>query len=358
MYAFSLDNFRRSSEEVNALMKLCGEKLRGMCERDSLIQRYGMRVRVVGDLRRLSAELREDIARAEQMTAHNSSATLTVCFAYTSRYEIAEAMRKLASRCVEGSLRPELVSDELLEAEMMTSDPRIAPVDLLLRTSGEKRLSDFLLWQSATCVVIFSKVRWPDLSLLRFLGHLVAFQRAQPALAQMLRARTEARREPPSWAPKLRVGGAAVGGLRAELVPRCGQRWLVAVLAALAALCAVRAVFAQPTERPCLGAACVGTGLAWTLLAFAAPPPKALSEPRKRALDAPQVGANAFGAHGSAALALATCTVTATITIALAAAAGTMLALGAALDAMPSAIARDSGSSHVDASLTESLVKL
>ena len=98
VYAFSLDNFRRSPDEVLAIMRLCGEKLRGMCHHDSLIRRHGIRVRVVGDLGRLSADLQEDILRVEATTAHNARAILTVCLAYTSRHEIAQAVRRLASR--------------------------------------------------------------------------------------------------------------------------------------------------------------------------------------------------------------------------------------------------------------------
>ena len=76
VYAFSLDNFRRSPDEVLAIMRLCGEKLRGMCHHDSLIRRHGIRVRVVGDLGRLSADLQEDILRVEATTAHNARAIL------------------------------------------------------------------------------------------------------------------------------------------------------------------------------------------------------------------------------------------------------------------------------------------
>ena len=177
VYAFSLENFKRSKQEVDALMALAEEGLREMCDEDHLVQRRGVRVRVVGELSRVSDSLRGEMQRVMRMTQGNTRHTLTVCFAYTSRNEIAGAVRRLAKACGEGRLEPSDVTPSLLEGCLYTSAPGVPPVDLIVRTSGEKRLSDFLLWQAATCPVVFTKVMWPELSLLRFLGLLFQFQR-------------------------------------------------------------------------------------------------------------------------------------------------------------------------------------
>ena len=232
VYAFSIDNFKRSPEEVNALLTLCEEKLRKMCDESGLIQRRGVRVRVVGDLTRVSGSLSREMQRVMRMTQGNTRHTLTVCFSYTARNEIAASVtvsphspprraaprrcaacharcvpaasqlrpscaavawrvqvRRLAGACADGKLKPDDIHADLLERCLLTSCPGLEPVDLIVRTSGEKRLSDFLLWQSATCAVAFTPVLWPDLSLLRFLALLLRYQRRRPyfrALAAVL----------------------------------------------------------------------------------------------------------------------------------------------------------------------------
>ena len=178
VYAFSIENFKRSAEEVGALMSLTTEKLRKMSEEDNLIQKRGVRVRIVGDLSRVSDELRTAMRHVMRMTQGNSKHTLTVCFSYTSRNEIASSVRRLADACADGRLEPDDVSTDLIERCLLTSTVALPPVDFIVRTSGERRLSDFLLWQSASCAVAFTHVLWPELSLLRFLSLLLRFQLA------------------------------------------------------------------------------------------------------------------------------------------------------------------------------------
>ncbi|KAL3895599.1 MAG: hypothetical protein SGPRY_013474, partial [Prymnesium sp.] len=149
VYAFSIQNFKRSCEEVEALMALCEEKLQYMCGEDSVIQQQGVRVRVVGDLSLVSQSLRQKMHAVMKDTQGNSRHALTICFAYTSRNEMAAAARRLGAACADGKLQPGDVSEELLERCLYTSPPGCPPVDLIVRTSGEKRLSDFLLWQSS-----------------------------------------------------------------------------------------------------------------------------------------------------------------------------------------------------------------
>ena len=187
VYAFSLENFKRTTQEVEDLMALSEEKLRGMSSEDSIIQQQGIRVRIVGDLSRVqSAKLRAEMQHVMQMTQANQRATLNVCFSYTSRNEIASAVSQLVAACAHRKLQPGDVSEDLLERCLLTSSPGSPPVDFLVRTSGEKRLSDFLLWQSTRCLVVFTRVLWPELSLLHFLRLLLSFQLAQPTSRTML----------------------------------------------------------------------------------------------------------------------------------------------------------------------------
>ncbi|KAL1524937.1 hypothetical protein AB1Y20_019813 [Prymnesium parvum] len=196
VYAFSIQNFQRSCEEVGALMALCEEKLRHMCGEDSVIQQQGVRVRVVGDLSLVSQPLRQQMHAVMRDTQGNSRHVLTICFSYTSRNEIAAAVQKLGTACLEQKLLPGDIREELLERCLYTCPPGCPPVDLIVRTSGEKRLSDFLLWQSSKCCVVFTQVLWPELSLYRFLCVLVQFQRHQPALSSLLRRSTPPHEEP------------------------------------------------------------------------------------------------------------------------------------------------------------------
>ena len=138
VYAFSIENFKRTSREVDDIMSLSKAKLHGMAAEDSIIQQQGIRVRIVGDLSRVSASLRAEMQHVMQMTQTNQRATLNVCFSYTSRNEIATASEQLAAACTQGKLEPGDVSEHLLERCLLTSPACCPPVDLLVRTSGEK----------------------------------------------------------------------------------------------------------------------------------------------------------------------------------------------------------------------------
>jgi ditrans,polycis-polyprenyl diphosphate synthase len=185
-YAFSIENFKRADDEVGALMRLASEKLREMCRAGSIIMRQRVRVRVVGDLARVPEDVRAEMRAVMARTAGHDRAVLTICFSYTSRHEIAAAVASLAAECAAGKLDPQAVSAPALEAAFCTHDAAVPPVDLLLRTSGEKRLSDFLLWQSAHALTFFTPVRWPELSLFGFLCILLRYQQAKPQLDAVL----------------------------------------------------------------------------------------------------------------------------------------------------------------------------
>ncbi len=157
LYAFSSENWRRSEEEVSDLKGLLGYYLER--ELDEL-DREGVRLCLIGDPAPFGPQLVQRLEQAVQKTAHNDRLTLVVALNYGSRAEIAGAARRLAEQVVAGELDPQAIDEARLGAELTTSDwPEL---DLLVRTSGERRLSNFLLWQAAYTELVFTDTLWPD----------------------------------------------------------------------------------------------------------------------------------------------------------------------------------------------------
>ena len=157
IYAFSSENWKRPAEEVSALMGL----LRNFIETDiDHIDQLGIRLRVIGNYQAMSGTLVEMIDDAVARTANNSKATLVVALNYGGRDEIVRAARLLAEKVARGELSPAHVDEAAMAAELYTAD--LPPVDLIIRTSGEHRLSNFLLWQAAYAEYYFTPVFWPD----------------------------------------------------------------------------------------------------------------------------------------------------------------------------------------------------
>lgn len=180
VYAFSIENFKRSKEEVDCLMELAHQKFTRLIQEKDLIEKHGVSIRVLGNLSLLPHSIQKLIGEAVNISKHNDRAILNVCFSYTSRDEICTAMKELAEGVDRGELKPSDVSEELLEKCLYTHkspDP-----DLLIRTSGEVRLSDFLLWQSSFSVLSFMKVLWPDFSVWHLYGAVLQYQRNFPAI--------------------------------------------------------------------------------------------------------------------------------------------------------------------------------
>jgi undecaprenyl diphosphate synthase len=157
LYAFSSENWRRSEEEVSDLKGLLGYYLER--ELDEL-SRQGVRLRLIGDPAAFGPQLVERLERAVECTAANDRLTLVVALNYGARGEIAAAAQKLAAKAVANELSPGEIDETAVGAELMTSD--LPELDLLIRTSGEKRLSNFLLWQAAYAELIFIDSLWPD----------------------------------------------------------------------------------------------------------------------------------------------------------------------------------------------------
>lgn len=157
VFAFSTENWKRSPEEVRFLMGFNREVLRN---RRDLLDSWGVRIRWAGRRPRLWSSVISDLEEAERITANNKVLTLTMCVNYGSRIEIVDAVNKLAGDVADGKLLPGKITEKTL-ARALSTHP-VGDVDLLIRTSGEKRLSNFLLWQSAYAELVFSDVLWPD----------------------------------------------------------------------------------------------------------------------------------------------------------------------------------------------------
>eukprot|EP00064_Thunnus_orientalis_P009047 superscaffoldBa00001122_g9070 len=147
VYAFSIENFKRTKDEVDGLMELAKQKFERLLEERDNLEKHGVCIRVLGDLNMLPQDLQQLIAKAVFSTRAHNKCFLNVCFAYTSRYEITNAVREMAWGVEQGLINASDVSEALL-SECLYSNNSPNP-DLLIRTSGEVRLSDFLLWQKA-----------------------------------------------------------------------------------------------------------------------------------------------------------------------------------------------------------------
>jgi undecaprenyl diphosphate synthase len=170
-YAFSTENWGRPVEEVDFLMILFERMLRQELEQMHL---EGVRIRFVGDLTALPKSLQSEMQRSMTETADNKVIQFTVAINYGSRYEIIKVCRQLAEMVEHEQLKPEDITEKLFEEHLYTSgasDP-----DLLIRTSGEMRISNFLLWQIAYSEIYFTDILWPEFNRAEFHRALVAYQ--------------------------------------------------------------------------------------------------------------------------------------------------------------------------------------
>jgi undecaprenyl diphosphate synthase len=159
LYGFSSENWKRPAAEVDDLMGLLRLYLRGEIAE---LDRNGVRLRVIGDRDRLGREIVKLIDDAEMRTKANTRLNLTVALSYGGRAEIARAARRLAAAVQAGEISPDQINEDLVARNLLTAE--IPDPDLLIRTSGEQRLSNFLLWQTAYTELLFLDRLWPDFS--------------------------------------------------------------------------------------------------------------------------------------------------------------------------------------------------
>ena len=174
LYAFSSENWRRPEEEVRDLMGLLRHFLAS--ELDELVSE-GVKLRVIGAWRKLSPDLVAMIEGAIARTADNPGPTLVIALNYGAQAEIADAARMLAERARAGEIDPAAIDEKLFEDALDTGD--LPPLDLLIRTSGEQRLSNFLLWQAAYAEFLFVDTLWPDFDERALADALDAYGRRQ-----------------------------------------------------------------------------------------------------------------------------------------------------------------------------------
>ncbi len=173
VFALSTENLDRSPEEVTELMDLFADAFREVA-RDERVHRHRIRIRAIGNVDRLRPDVVEAIAAAEAATRDYADYTLNIAIAYGGREEIVRAIRRLASQVAAGSLRPEEIDDRKVSENLYTAD--LPDPDLVFRTSGEERISNFLLWQVAYSELYFADVMWPGLTKAEFLRAILAFQ--------------------------------------------------------------------------------------------------------------------------------------------------------------------------------------
>lgn len=180
VYAFSIENFKRSKSEVDGLLDLARQKFSCLMEEQEKLKKHGVCIRVLGDLHLLPLDLQKKIAQAVQATKNYNKCFLNVCFAYTSRHEITNAVREMAWGVEQGLLEPSDVSESLLD-QCLYSNHSPQP-DILIRTSGEVRLSDFLLWQTSHSCLVFQPVLWPEYTFWNLCEAILQFQMNHSAL--------------------------------------------------------------------------------------------------------------------------------------------------------------------------------
>jgi len=176
LYAFSTENFRRPKKEVEEIMKIAVEKLQKIL-RDERIHKNQVHVKVIGRKHLLPENLQKLIEEVEKATQNYNKHFLNIAFAYGGRAEIVDAARKIAEKVRNNELKPEDVNEELFEKFLYTSHLPKQDPDLIIRTSGEERLSGFLLWQSAYSELCFLDVYWPDFRFIDLLRAVRTFQK-------------------------------------------------------------------------------------------------------------------------------------------------------------------------------------
>jgi len=174
LYAFSSENWRRPAGEVLDLTGLLRQYLQ--TEIDEL-KANGVRLRIIGDRTRFDPDIQRDLAAAERDTAANTRLNLTVALSYGARAEIAAAARAIAEAAQQGRLDPERIDEVTFAGFLATAG--IPDPDLVIRTSGERRLSNFLLWQSAYAELVFLDVLWPDFGAEHFAAALAEYARRE-----------------------------------------------------------------------------------------------------------------------------------------------------------------------------------
>jgi undecaprenyl diphosphate synthase len=174
LFGFSTENWRRPILEVGELMKLLRFFLRSELR---ILHNKGVRLRFIGERERLAPDIVELLAESEALTHANTRLNLTVALSYGARQEIADAARRVAREVAEGTLLPDAIDENFFATRLFTAD--LPDPDLLIRTSGEQRISNFLLWQVAYAELVFIDTLWPDFGHAELEAALAEFRRRE-----------------------------------------------------------------------------------------------------------------------------------------------------------------------------------
>ena len=157
LYVFSTENWERPATEISALMQLLARTIRVESKQ---LHANNVRLNAIGDLRKLPSACYDELMRSMELTKNNDGLTLTLALSYSSRWEIADAMRRIAQKVQSGIIKPEEVNEKLIDQHLATAN--MPDPELLIRTSGELRVSNYLLWQIAYSELYFTDTYWPD----------------------------------------------------------------------------------------------------------------------------------------------------------------------------------------------------
>jgi undecaprenyl diphosphate synthase len=174
LYAFSTENWGRPDEEVSALMEIMVQSLNN--ETDTLLKN-NIRLMAIGDVDRLANDVKERLFETINLTSVTSGLNLVVALSYSSRWEITEAARKISADVIKGVLNPYSINEEVFEKYLSTYG--IPDPELMIRTSGELRISNFLLWQLAYTELYFTDKLWPDFGKEDFYNAIIDFQKRE-----------------------------------------------------------------------------------------------------------------------------------------------------------------------------------
>lgn len=174
LYAFSTENWNRPDAEVNALMEILSEALKKYIEK---ISKNNVRLMVIGDKSRLSKVTLSNLSEAEKMTKMNTGLTMVLAISYSSRWEILEATKRIALEVKEGALDVADIDEQLFSNHLATAG--VPDPDLLVRTSGELRISNFLMWQLSYSELYFTPVSWPDFKKEQFFEAIIDYQKRE-----------------------------------------------------------------------------------------------------------------------------------------------------------------------------------
>jgi len=174
LYAFSTENWKRPEDELSVLWRTLRKYIRRQIPD---MKKNGIRLHVIGEMERLPLEVQQELKSAMELLKDGKDMILTFALSYGGRAEILSAVKKLAQTCVDGQMTPERIDESEFEKQLWTSPlGELSDVDLLVRTSGEKRLSNYLLWQSSYAEFDFPEIFWPDYSIEEFHKSLENFK--------------------------------------------------------------------------------------------------------------------------------------------------------------------------------------